>query len=148
MESSSSQEISKPPSELYSFLIGWENIPLWIPDIVKFEPLDGEEGDLDSTSFIHIRFGNSRLKFLQRITNTVENQHLTLSWSNYPFEILHTFDLYPLGDDQTRLVSAMTVQPRNLLGNMLLPFLQSAIRRQQHRSLNQLNDAIQMVTPA
>lgn len=148
MESSSSQEISKPPSELYSFLIGWENIPLWIPDIIKFEPIDGEEGDLDSTALVHIRFGSSRLKFLQRITGSIENRHLAYSWSNYPLEIHHQFDLYPLREEHTRLVSAMTVQPRNLVGNLLLPFLDRTLRKQQQRSIDRLNEAIRMVTPA
>ncbi|MCF8237836.1 MAG: SRPBCC family protein [Saprospiraceae bacterium] len=145
MECSSSQDISKPPSEIFPFLYAWENLPLWITEFKRFEPLTGEEGEIGSTSWVHLTYGSYSFKMKQEIINYVDDQTLDIIWSNSILQMHRSFDVTEEAAGQSKLQSQLVLMPRSFWGSLCLPFLAKTIRKYQIRNMERLKDALEVV---
>lgn len=145
MECSSSQEISKPPSEIFPFLYAWENLPLWITEFKRFEPISGEEGEIGSFSWVHLTYGSYSFKMKQEIINCVDDHALDVTWSNSFLQIHRSFDVSEEAAGISILNSHLVLIPRNFWGSLCLPFLTKTIRKYQSRNMQQLKDALELV---
>ncbi len=146
MECSSSQEISKPPSEIFPFLYAWENLPLWITEFKRFEPLTGEEGEVGSTSWIHLNYGSTSFRMKQEILQCEDDQALVLTWSNTMLQIHRSFEVFETATGKARLNSHLILMPQNFWGSLCLPFLGKAFRRSHIRNMERLKDALEVVS--
>lgn len=148
MDCSSSQEISKPPSSVFAFLNEWENIPLWLTESTRFEPLNGDPGTLGSTGWITLEIGSFHVRLKQEITAFEEDRSLQTQWIHFALEIIRSFELTGMDDEQTRLDATFLVRPRNLWGYLMLPFIRQGICRHQQESIVRLKRALEAVDPA
>ena len=145
MECSSSLEIDKPPSEIFSFLYEWENVPLWLSEFQRFEPLEGEEGELGSTSLIYLSIGSSTFRLYQQISEIEEGISLTTSWTCFLFAIDRKFRLKTVEERSSILSGNLQIQPRNIMGTLCLPFLSKFIRKRHKRNMSRLKVALEEV---
>ncbi len=146
MDCSSSLEIDKPPSDIFAFLYEWENIPLWMAEFQRYEPLEGEEGELNSTSWIFLHLGSSSFRIHQKIRSVEENTSLTVLWTCFLYEIDRCFQIIPNARGGSKLSTHVNVLPRNMIGTFCLPFLSSIIRKRHLRNIDRLKVALEEVT--
>ncbi len=145
MECSSSQEIGKPPSEIFAFLYEWENLPLWLSEFQRFEPLIGEEGELGSTSLIYLSVGSYTFRLNQQISSFEDDTSLMTSWSCFLYSIDRKFNLKSLEERGSILNSKILVRPNNILGSLCLPFLSNLIQNRHKRNMGRLKVALEEV---
>lgn len=148
MECSSSQEISKPPSEIFAFLYEWENIPLWLSEFQRYEPIEGDEGELGSTSLIYLAIGSYRFRLHQQISSIEEDVSLTTSWTCFLFHIDRHFNLKIVEERGSILSTTVKIQPKNIIGTLTLPFLSNVVRNRHKRNMSRLKIALEEVATA
>lgn len=136
-------EISKPPSEVYEFLMDEENLSLWVTNFIKLERLDGEEGEIGSTSK-HIYNENGRtIEFIEEITANEPGKLFKGVLRNKNMEIIISNELFPLADNSTRLVVVSDIYPQNLLYKIMTFLSKRSIIKRQQEDLRRLKEAIE-----
>lgn len=148
MECSSSLEIDKPPSEIFSFLHEWENVPLWLSEFQRYVPLEGEEGKLGSTSLIYLSIGSYRFRLHQQITSIEEDVSITTTWSSFLYNIDRQFSLKFVEEGGSILSTAIHILPKNIFGTLTLPFLSRFISKRHKRNMSRLKIALEEVATA
>ena len=136
-------EIGKPPSEVYEFLMDEENLTLWIKNFVKLERLEGEEGEVGSTSR-HVYNENGRtVEFIEEITAIKEGRLMQSIIRNKNMEIEIRNELFPVEDHSTQLVVTSDLRPLNLVFRILTFFSRKSIAKRQNEDLDRLKNAIE-----
>jgi uncharacterized membrane protein len=139
-------EISKPPSDVYEFLVDEENLSLWIKNFIKLERLEGEEGEVGSTSK-HIYNENGKtIEFIEEITAKETGKLFKGVLRNRQVEIKISNELFLLADNSTRLVVVSEFYPQNLIIKIVTFFSKKSIIKRQQDDLQRLKEAIEELT--
>ncbi|MFT5168400.1 MAG: putative membrane protein [Saprospiraceae bacterium] len=139
-------EISKPPSDVYEFLVDEENLSLWIKNFIKLERLEGEEGEVGSTSK-HIYNENGKtIEFIEEITAKETGKLFKGVLRNRQVEIKISNELFLLADNSTRLVVVSEFYPQNLIIKIVTFFSKKSIIKRQRDDLQRLKEAIEELT--
>lgn len=136
-------DISKPPSEVYEFLLEEENLALWIKDFIKLERLEGLSGEVGSKAR-HIYIEKSKqVSFIEEIKVVKSASLLESELRNEYMNILISNHLHQLEEDRTRLKVISVWTPQTLLHHIKLFFSKKKKIKRQQEDLQRLKDAIE-----
>ena len=136
-------EISKPPSEVYEFMMDEENMSLWIKNFIKLERLEGEEGEVGSTSKLTYNENGRTIEFIEEVTENAIGRTFKAIMRNRNMEIKLSNELFLLSDNNTRLVAISEIYPQTLLHKILTFFSKRSIIKRQDEDLQRLKEAIE-----
>jgi uncharacterized membrane protein len=136
-------EISKPPSEVYEFMMDEENLSLWVKNFVKLERLEGEEGEVGSTSRLIYNENGRTIEFIEEITEKETGRLFKGVIRNKNMEIKISNELIPLSDNNTRLIAISEIYPQTLLFKIFTFFSKRSIIKRQEEDLQRLKEAIE-----
>ena len=136
-------DISKPPSEVYEFLMDEENLTLWIKNFVKLERLNGEDGQVGSTSR-HVYNENGRIvELMEEISAVEENKLFEAILSNKHMEMRIRNELQSQAEQNTRLRVISEVIPKSFLFRIMLFFSKKSMQRRQSEDIHRLKEAVE-----
>lgn len=124
-------EISKPPSEVYHFLMDEENLRLWVKNFIKLERIQGEDGQVGSTSR-HIYDENGKTtEFIEEILVAEEGKLFQAVLRNKQMEVDIINKFSSIDDNVTRLEVTSRLRPQSFISRLSLFF--SKKRRYHHQ---------------
>lgn len=136
-------EISKPPSEVFSFLMDEENLSLWIKDFMKLERLQGEDGVVGSTSR-HVYKENGRVTaFIEEILAVEEAKFFQSVLRNEQLEIEITNRLNSIEGEGTRLNVCSNIQAKTLWQKFRTFFSRKQLFKKQNEDILRLKEVIE-----
>jgi len=139
-------EIDKPPSEVYDFLMNEENLILWIKNFVRYEHIDGEQGQVGSTSK-HIYDENGRtVEFIEEIISNEANQLVESRLDNGFVQMTITNRLQELKDNNTQLIVTSELNPKSFFYKMMVFFSKRKIVKRQKEDIARLKKAIEKLS--
>ncbi len=139
-------EIDKPPSEVYDFMVDEENLILWIKNFIRLEHIDGEPGQVGSTSK-HVYDEDGRIvEFIEEITANKENEFLEGVLRNKFVEITISNEIKPTKKNYTQLTVTSELVPKNLLYRIVTIFSKRKLINRQTEDLGRLKRAIEKLS--
>jgi len=124
-------EISKPPSEVYNFLMDEENLTLWIKNFIKLERINGEDGQVGSTSR-HIYDENGKTtEYIEEVIVAEKGKLFQTILRNEQMEMDIINKFSPIGDNVTKLEVTARLRPLSFISRLSLFF--SKKRRYHHQ---------------
>ncbi|MFT7605950.1 MAG: hypothetical protein ACI8VT_003548, partial [Saprospiraceae bacterium] len=113
---------------------------------IKLERLEGEEGEVGSTSK-HIYNENGKtIEFIEEITAKETGKLFKGVLRNRQVEIKISNELFLLADNSTRLVVVSEFYPQNLIIKIVTFFSKKSIIKRQRDDLQRLKEAIEELT--
>ena len=143
MKIESKVEISKPPSEIFEFLMEEENMILWIKNFITLERLEGEEGQAGSISR-HVYNENGRtVEFFEEILEVEPGKLFHSILRNPTLEIEITNKLKPIDADRTLLWVETDRRPITFWAKIRHLFSKKKWTKRQAEDLQRFKDAIE-----
>lgn len=139
-------EIDKPPSEVYDFMMDEENLILWIKNFIRLEHIDGEPGQVGSTSK-HIYDEDGRtVEFVEEITTNKESELVEGILRNKLVEITITNKIRPTKNNYTQLTVTSEIAPKSFFYKIVTIFSKRKMIRRQTEDLRRLKKAIEKLS--
>lgn len=139
-------EIDKPPSEVYDFLMDEENLILWIKNFVRLEHINGEPGEVGSTSK-HIYDENGRIvEFIEEIISNEANQLLESIIRNKFIEITITNRLQEINKNNTQLTVTSELNPKSFFYKLMTFLSKKKLTNRQAEDIDRLKKAIEKLS--
>jgi len=136
-------EISKPPSEVYEFLMDEENLALWIKNFIKLERLEGLGGEIGSTARHIYNEKGKHIAFIEEIKVIEAPKLFESELRNENMSIAISKRLTPIGEDHTHLKVISDWTPKNLLHQFKLLFTKKKRVKRQEEDIQRLKEAIE-----
>ncbi len=136
-------EISKPPSEVYEFLTDEENLSIWIKNFIRLDRLEGEDGQVGSTSR-HIYNENGKtIEMIEEILAVRENELFEAILRNDEMEMRIRNELSERDDRGTILKVQSELKPKKFWTRLTTMLFRKRISRRQHSDLHRLKEAVE-----
>lgn len=139
-------EINKPPSDVFDFMMDEENLSLWIKNFVKLERLQGEDGQVGSTSRHVYNENGKTIEFVEEITAIEKGRLMESVLRNKNMEILIRNTMEASESQSTKLFVYSELRPLNLFYKMLTIFSKKKIVKRQQEDIERLKNAIESLT--
>ncbi len=146
MRIESKVEISKPPSEVFEFLLEDENLILWVKNFITLERLEGEEGQVGSTSRHVYNENGQTIEFIEEVLEIDPGKLFHSILRNSSMEIEITNKLSPLKDDHTLLCVSTDRRPLSFGAKVRNLFSKKKWTKRQVDDLQRFKDAIEELT--
>ena len=139
-------EIDKPPSEVYDFLMDEENLILWIKNFARFEHIDGEQGQVGSTSKYTYDENGKTVEFIEEIVVNEENELIEGILRNKSAEIKITNRLLETKKNYTQLTVTSDIHPKSFLYKVKVMFSKRKLVKRQNENINRLKKAVEKLS--
>ena len=139
-------EIDKPPSEVYDFLMDEENLILWIKNFVRLERLEGDPGEIGSTSKHYYDENGRQVEFIEKITKNERNKLLESELNNKFAEMTINNKLEKTKKNFTKLTVTSEITPKNLFYRFIFFFTQKKMINRQREDIDRLKNAIEKLS--
>lgn len=146
MKIESSIDISKPPSEVYSFMTSDENLPLWISNLIKSERVFGDDASIGTITKLYYDENGKREVIEEEVLRVEENKSIQAILKHNRTDILVNYYLEPINEESTRLLSKYEYQPKSLLFKMYLSLNKGNLTERYQNDLNRLKNAIESLS--
>ncbi len=139
-------EIDKPPSEVYDFMMDEENLILWIKNFIRLEHIDGEPGQVGSTSRHIYDEDGRKVEFVEEITANKKNELVKSILRNKLVEITITNKIRPTKKNYTKLTVTSKLVTKNLFYRIVTIFSKRKMINRQIEDLGRLKKAIEKLS--
>ena len=128
-----------PVKEVFTTVVDPRKMKQWLPQLEKFEPMDGTVDKLGTNYLITLRMGKRKRVVREKLLKLDWYKKVSLAFypRNYTFYMDLVFSETPTG---TLLQTVIEIKPNGFLGRATVPYMKHGIGKQVENSLNNVND--------
>lgn len=140
-------EVGKPAEEVFDFLVDEENMYLWIDDLIRWELISGEAGEVGAKALLTYLEKGRNVERTETIVECVPGIRLVTRLSGPRLECIITNEVHPLSEYSCRFTGHIRYRPRNWKAFITLPFRRSSLEARLENELTKFKKAVEQWDP-